>query len=745
MRNELFKIAIRYNAVYLKQPVASPNKVMQEQVISFVANLAKLGYIVEENLLHQLNHLPSDQLMNIYNVIADVLQIKNNWNPLVKGWNIPTGETRSDHWFTLLANIFAGPKGDRLACGHLIPFNTFPMERYNGCPFCGTPFKINDHIHTGQGSKLKTLVLWTETELYAAFLNLLQSKTALDATQADTLKTLLNHFEVPAVSITMKETQVLVIDTLKETGKLAEAGKLFQTPVDIMRYLWYKHTGFIQLVQPKVILKRTSANNRHIYLPLNSAEEAFNKAKQKLKLKYTRAESRMVAQWINDLPMTAEKAAELMHPKRAMWVRFIRALRLPEYSRYKDMERLKKLLDVFYNESYEVTAGKIEHFRLKSDAASTFALLQERPGLFSRSLFANMLWFGKHETLRAFETIIDQVPARLLLTLNSYADNYFSRNHARVVKPLGGNNKKIRPNRLIGIYSDEELEEMKTSVEALFLKKMREKFAAMENKNRMIYIDPALYFMPMPVGDRSETIQDLPVALMGSRFPVAGNTIRLFMQWGKGLKKQHLDMDLSCQIAYNNKADICSYYNLVTTGAKHSGDIRSIPDDVGTAEYIDLDIVALESAGAGYVSFVCNAYSNGAIAPNLVIGWMNSTYPMKISEKSGVAYDPSCVQHQVRVTQTLSKGLLFGVLDIAQKEIIWIEQSFQGQTVARLNMQNVQAMLNKLNSKTTVGSILSLKAEAQQLSIVQKPEQADEIYTREWVTDISGITQLLID
>ena len=36
-----------------------------------------------------------------------------------------------------------------------------------------------------------------------------------------------------------------------------------------------------------------------------------------------------------------------------------------------------------------------------------------------------------------------------------------------------------------------------------------------------------------------------------------------------------------------------------------------------------------------------NAYSNGAISPNMVVGWMNSAYPMKISEKIGVAYNPS--------------------------------------------------------------------------------------------------------
>lgn len=58
----------------------------------------------------------------------------------------------------------------------------------------------------------------------------------------------------------------------------------------------------------------------------------------------------------------------------------------------------------------------------------------------------------------------------------------------------------------------------------------------------------------------------------------------------------------------------------------------------------------------------------------MVIGWMNSANPMTISSDTGVAYDPSCVQHQVRVTQNLTKGLVFGVLDVkAAEKMVWLE------------------------------------------------------------------------
>ena len=203
-------------------------------------------------------------------------------------------------------------------------------------------------------------------------------------------------------------------------------------------------------------------------------------------------------------------------------------------------------------------------------------------------------------------------------------------------------------------------------------------------------------------------------------------------------------MDLSCVIAYEATTERCSFSALVATGCKHSGDIRSIPNNVGTAEYIDVDMDTLSKAGARYVTFTCNAYSYGSITPNMVVGWMNSAYPMAISEKTGVAYDPSCVQHQVRIVSKLAKGLVFGVLDVAAREIVWMELPFGGQIVQDLNTKTVEAMLKKLNSKLNIGQLLLLKAETQNMQVVES-EEADEVYTRAWAMNAAGVTKLLID
>lgn len=756
----LLKVALRQNALFVPDTMPS-QKAIQPGTLELVAALRKHGFGLTEDLLHAINGTTNEYRQSVVKVIKEVLHVKLNWTPLIKNWEVPTGEGFIDHLITAFYNQYPHliksddyfdylyeesykkenhkepftPKHERfLACGHYIPYGTFPLDRYNGCPFCGTPFELGEIEYQEQGSKLKILDLWREAEANTFFQNLLSSKTALDATQADSLKLLLPYFSVaPETHIGMKETLVLVVDSYIAQGKEAEAGACFNSPTDILRYLWYKRTGFLQIVEPKTIMKKDTKNNYHIVRSLDLSMTVKERAQKELKLKYSRQECARVARWLNALPLSAEKACEIMHPKREMWVRFIRALRLAEYSKKKGFEKLATLLDVFYNERYEVWQADLNTAYLNMDSEKAFTLLKQRPGVFARSLFACMLWLGADDTLSAFKEIIDQVPTRLLFTLNTYADLYFSKEGKRSVQTIMGTRVEIPKHPLVvESYNEEQLAEMKAKIEDLCLWTIQHQFAKEENKNHFIYIDPQLYHIPLPIGDRSHNVHDFNATLMGTRFPLEGNEIRLFMQWGKDLPAQHLDMDLSCRIIYQDRSDICYFGQLTTLGCQHSGDIRSIPDKIGTAEYINIDVNTLRQHKAKYVTFVCNAYSCGALSPNLVVGWMDSKYKMKVSERTGVAYDPSAVIHQVRITQPLQKGLLFGVLDVEAKEIIWMELPFQGQVAEALSISGVNALLEKLNSKFTIGNLLKLKAEAQGLQIENDPTLADEVYDMQW-------------
>ena len=754
------KVALRHRAVFLPLEKAEIPFDYQPTapLMAFVARLKENGYTVSEELLHALAKVPTRTLVEVTEVIREALGIDLNWAPLVKGWDVPTGETYADHLITLVVNLFggkqAGFKGVTMPCGHFIPEGTFPIERYNGCPFCGTPFRTANFVYHGQGSKLKELRLFTLADMEQLFRNLLQSPTPLDATQLDSLKLLLGELELPEnVEIPMKETLMVVISGAGHTAEgrkavekqIAVGLRYLKSPTDILRYFWYEKTGMVKVIEPKYLVEMERKAQRHRWAMNDQSEEKAAQKRQALKLQYDRKHCRMAATWLNALPMDARKAAEEMHPKRGMWVRLIHALRLGEYSRRKGFEPLAQLLDVFYKQDYEPWMGKVEKARRDNNTPELLRMLCQRPGLFARCLFATMLRFGKDETLNAFERVSDTLPARLVLSLGNAADAYFDLDQIRIARPITGGTHPVQPNALLSLYSEDQRKAMVNEVNNLYANTMRRRFAAAHNDAKTIYIDPRLYEIPVSIGDRSTTVQDTSCALQGTRFPVEGDAVRLFLQWGKGLPAQPLDMDLSCHIAFNNGVSVeCAYFNLTAPGAKHSGDIRSIPNQVGTAEYIELSLPELQQAGAKFVVFPCNAYTSGNLSPNLMVGWMDSAYPMTISEENGVAYDPSCVQHIVRVSEgNLSKGLVFGVLKVEEREIVWLEMPFMGQTVHDLDTDSVEAMLRRLEEKLSVGALLDLKREGQDLILVTDPQLADEAYTYEWALDPAAVSALL--
>ena len=763
------KVALRYQALYLDVADIDMRREPTAPVLAFVARLRERGYTVSEELLHALYAVPATTLADITADIDEALGVNLNWMPLVKGWDTPTGESFMDHLVTWFVNVTGSDvPGTQLPCGHLIPDGTFPLERYNGCPFCGTPFRTVNYVYKGQGSKLKELRLMRRADMQHLLETLLTSTTPLDATQLDSLRLLIKNEELRiknGLVPQMRETRMVVVDALVEQGRDREVQSLFDTPTDILRFLWYKKTGQLQLIEPRTLIAHARRLNRHLWAVVDQSQAAGETMRKNLKLKYNRSWCRRVAGWLNNLPMEPRVSAEDMNPKRGMWVRFIHALRLGEYSRKPGYEHLHELLDIFYKHNFATWQGKLNEAFVKGDGQRAVNMLVQRPGLFARSLFASMLHFGDETALNAFRMIVDKVPARLLLSLANSAEAYFDPDGIggeRVVRPITGTPKNIPLNKLLSLYSLGDRRKMSDSIAEIFLQSMEHRYIESLIPNPLppnpVYIDPRLYDIPMAVGDRSTTIQDTSCALQGTRFKVEGNAVRLFLQWGKGLPAQALDMDLSARLVLHTGEVVeCAYFNLAPSidgenqgetmpvGAKHSGDIRSIPDQVGTAEYIELELSLLERANVRYVVFTCNAYSNGALSPNLMVGWMSSEHPMKISEEDGVAYDPSTVQHIVRVGEAnLSKGLVFGILKVKEREIVWMEIPFTAQIISQLNGGLVENMLRRLEHKVSIGQLLEVKVKAQKKMLVSNPEDADEQYTYEWALNSAEVTNTLL-
>ena len=759
MYRELLKVALRQQAIYLPpKKNSSPDATCSAGTMTLVYEMRQLGFTFTEELLRAVNQLTVDEQAALTDVINDVMGTKLNWASLVRGWQVPTGETVWDHFLTLIANIYAEQgaqiPGTVLPCGHLIPEGTFPLERYNGCPYCGKPFRTADFVYRGQGDHLRLLHLWGDEEIDSFARDLLLSPVALDATQRDSLKILVHErhdqMKVFFPQIQMKETRMLVIDELVAQGCDDEAAMLFGTPADVMRYLWYRQTGKVQIIEPRTLLHTHRKNQQYERYSDETIDEKVLERKQELRLKYDRPWCRRVARWLNMLTgdgRQQQQCLETMHPKREMWVRFIRALRLAEYAKKPGYEGLRVLMDRFYRQDYDVWQGQLDRYRHQQQTDEVLRLLKQRPGLFARCLFATLLRFDKEQVLRAFREVLPQVAPRLLISLGGQAPAYFNPKHQRVVRPITGVMKKIGVHPLVYSFPEDQLKALQDDVINLYGEAMRQHFANMDHQEgAIVYIDPALYNIPVPVGDRSSAVQDISAALQGTRFPIEGDQVRLFMQWGKDLPAQHLDMDLSCYILTDSESEQCAYFNLNPKGAKHSGDIQEIPDMVGAAEYVELSLPELEGRGARRVVFTCNAYTPGEVSPNVMVGWMNAESPMEVDDETGVAYDPSTVQHMVRVPDdNLSKGIIFGVLEVEKREIIWLEIPFDGQTVLSINPETIEAYLYQLSLKPTIGQILQIKAEAQHLRQVEAPDGADEAYTLEWAHNTAVVSGLLVN
>lgn len=54
-------------------------------------------------------------------------------------------------------------------------------------------------------------------------------------------------------------------------------------------------------------------------------------------------------------------------------------------------------------------------------------------------------------------------------------------------------------------------------------------------------------------------------------------------------------------------------------------------------------------------------------------------------------------------------------------------------------------MLSKLKSKLNIGTLLQIKAETQNLIIVDETRNANEIYYIKWAINAAAVKQLLVD
>lgn len=725
------KVALRYQGLYALEGSA---KVSMPHIS--LIKLADLGYRAKPELIQVLATLTPEEQANCLKPLEEALGLDKNWSPLIKSWVKHTPEQNEEGFFmTSLVNwLHLGEgevEGERLPCGHFIPAMAFELEAYNGCPFCGTPFEFEKLTLKKQASKFKPLQLHTDETLQKLLQGLLQAEAPLEGTDFDTVKKLLTVYGLPEVNIKIKENIVLAVDALIEAKRGGEAQKLWQSSTDILRYLWFKTTGNAKIIRPKVLISREEKNlspRRGLKPEQEVIVAKLAEKKKSIQIKLTRYGGKMVATWLNELPQPIAKICEEMHPYRGMWVRVIRAARLPMWAKKPAFVKLKNLLDAFYNERYTATAGLIEERKLGKDLEGCIQLLQKHSGLYARGLISYMLWFNDWvSVLHGFEQVMHKLPLRLPLTLAMQAPRLLDKNN-RAVKISSGYTKPIPYNRRMDLKSQEELEAMREALVKIVMNYIGRCYQNAWPEGQEIYLHPLVENIKIPLGNRSDTVQDLSALSNGTSFDILGNP-RFYMQWGFGLSARNYDMDLHARVLTNDNRQLSCYYGNLSVGhsLRHSGDIRSIPDKIGTAEYIEVNMQEALNEGIDKIFFYSNAYNQSEITEGLKVGWMDSANTMSISAATGVAYDPSCVQHETTISNAFMQGILFAVLDVKQQKITYLEMSF-----GDMDLNTVVSLYESLATKFSLGKLLRIKASANKATIVEAPTESGLNFDLTW-------------
>ncbi len=728
MKTEILELTIRHDKLLIPVNQLTPCTTvpLRASTLTFMSDLSKLGMTCSENLLWAVNQLSFQDQARILD------QLRELENKLIIGIDNPGRERKKSVIDYCKSKLGIG-RYVKLNCGHKLVENTFPLNAYKSCPVCGTAINHSAFQKSILESKFSVLDLWIEEDLVNMLKGLLASKRNLTLRQKEDLYALLSCIKLPDdIAIPNKKTLMYVIDLLGEADRITELSLLIKQPNDVLEYLWYKKTGFFNLLEPGVIVNRAVAQddqcpNRHKIRMTN-----------KLKLKYSRTACRKYALWLNNMTIDVERQCELMHPRREMWVRFIRALRLVEYSKRKGFENLADLLKAFHEQKYRVWQGKLDYFKRKNDAVYTFRLLKTKPEVFTENLFSLMLRFGKDITLFHFKMILSKIPPGSLLSLSIYAKVYFDRASVRTVGL--GKKKTIQPNRLISQYSDEELDEMKTAIQDLYFDSLRIKLTAEPNTNASMFIDQRLSQISVLSLNDKKSVHNGRPGLSGARFQIGSSSIRLFMQWGTGLRPMYLDLDLNCAVIYPDSIDICSHSRHIIPGCKHGGDVQFIPSMVGTAEYIDLDLELLNDMEAEYICLTCKSNTKNRPFPNVMVGWADVNVPMSVSDK-GVAYISEAVEERISVQRNPTGEMLMGVIDVKRMEMIWFEMDIDSENLKR-EFVEVKSLIKNPDPELTLGEVLKLKAKVHKLDIVNSIEQADEIYDMNWIQDPIQINRL---
>ncbi|VVB52928.1 Uncharacterised protein [uncultured archaeon] len=405
----------------------------------------------------------------------------------------------------------------------------------------------------------------------------------------------------------------------------------------------------------------------------------------------------------------------------------------------------------------ETFAGTVEGLLSTGQVANAAGLLTTRPGEFARRLDhllravigqSNNAFERKdytQEIIDLFLNVVDKVSTPVLLQVLTHFKNR-NKDSMRVVMPKGEVSKIYVLDDERGGISSSLLTDLILGIEASLVSR----FSNLDDLGK-VYIDPKLKNYLVPFSQRSASAS-LRTITRGSKVPFATDkdTIRFFIHWKNTDAKNdynrgRVDLDLSAvmysadwknqgNVSYFNlrRGEYSSYYGKPTYTAVHSGDITDAPR--GAAEFIDVDIPSMLRTGVRYIAMSVNMFAGPEglhQVPECFAGWMLRNEP-----QSGEVFEPKTVADRIDITSQASKMVVPMVIDLQNREMIWVDSEVSG--VPRFG-SNVANQADKLAtvaqaftriSKTNLYDLLNLHAQGRGV-LVHSERNADTVFSTE--------------
>ncbi|QKW22681.1 hypothetical protein HUT16_29520 [Kitasatospora sp. NA04385] len=534
-------------------------------------------------------------------------------------------------------------------CAHLLcPDCLDGQDGAPHCPSCGTALAVHPFLFGGRraavreqapprkgdpepreprGSVLRPLRLLNQDETTAALAELtglLTRRTPLNPQDRDDLATLLAHAPADLAAllpdeVPVRETKALALaELLRRQGAsaLPVLAERLTTATDVLRLLW-AHSG----AEPD-LLPATARTLRLRNLPrplrrgLLGVLDALPTASLAEDLRRHREP------WL--------RVGELLHPfefgrrfpSAAAAFALLRGTDLDAATTAPGLAEPPAPLRVERVRGRRVAhtgfAARVEGLLAIGDVPGALAELTHRPGELVRHL---------HHLLRVHTIMAPGTPppaelsAALARALPRVGPGPLLGAYGRLRGPrTAGERRLYFPRGLVSLAHGREDHGTVVPaalsapvVAAIEAELLRRSAATLPEPPEVALLDEALTGMSVPFAERSAS-RALVSVPRGSLLPLPpGERLRLFLHWVQP-HHQRVDLDLSVALydADWNARGRCDYTQLTfgRRAAVHSGDYVSAPPPKGASEFVDLDLAALEAAGARYAVMVVFSYND---------------------------------------------------------------------------------------------------------------------------------------